>query len=127
LLLATTASALPAAAPALRTWALLARPRPCRLPGVPLGGVKAWCGPGWAGPLGVSAASVERSDMSGNPLIAVSYGAEDTSLGIKFAQVKARGDTLHIKIDEVRQEVQQKFPQLVRGACPHARRIATRD
>ena len=62
--------------------------------------------------------------MSGSPLIVVSYGVEDETLGINFAPVKTRGDTLHTIIDGLRQDVQQKFPQLVRGACPHARRIA---
>ena len=61
--------------------------------------------------------------MSG-VLISASYGEEDQSLGIKFAQVKARGDTLHITIEALRPELQQKFPQLVRGRprCP-ARRV----
>ena len=52
--------------------------------------------------------------MSGT-LISASYGEEDQSLGIKFEQVKAYGDTIHIRIDALRPELQQKFPQLVRG------------
>ncbi len=67
-------------------------------------------------------ASVDRSDMSGSVLTEVSYGEEDQSLGIKFAQVKAPGDTLHITIDALRPELQQKFPQLVRGIVVRPRR-----
>ena len=57
--------------------------------------------------------------MSEQIFIKASYAPEDEYLGIMFRQVKS-GDTFYTQIEDLRPELQQKFPQLVRGLVVHA-------
>ena len=55
--------------------------------------------------------------MTANALVSVSYGPEDRELGIKFAQVKSREDTLHVQVEAIKPELQRQYPELVRIRC----------